>query len=383
MAEIDGLRFLAIAAVFYFHVHEWFRQFGSGPGLVPNTSDNFSQFLRHGYWGVQLFFVLSGFILGYPFARHYLQGKKKPTLKAFFLRRVTRLEPPYIVAMVICLVLAAIRLPGARSVLARHFLAGLAYAHGLVFHTMNNVNGVAWSLEVEIQFYILVPFLAYMFGLKNPVARRTLLTALVAVGTFLRPVLIAKVPWIHLTLLAQFQYFLLGLLVADLYVTGDLKLSPKVWDALGIGGLALLCATGAMTSIDQPYIPLMAVPLMFLIMLGALWGDAFKRVLSIGWVSIIGGMCYSIYLLHHPIQDLVLRATGRISFSSSYPVNFAIQSTLTAVATIAVCSVFFLLVEKPCMDKDWPAKLMARLQGRPVEVMPATALVETEAKARL
>ena len=92
--EIDGLRFIAIALVVLFHLaaqvsakshitftrHDWYA------GL-------FAIFER-GDIGVRIFFVISGFILGRPFARHYLLGHARPSLRSYYLRRITRLEPP-------------------------------------------------------------------------------------------------------------------------------------------------------------------------------------------------------------------------------------------------------------------------------------------------
>ena len=60
-----------------------------------------------GFRGVELFFVISGFILGLPFAAHYLKGAAPVSLRKYYLRRLTRLEPPYIVALLVLFILAA------------------------------------------------------------------------------------------------------------------------------------------------------------------------------------------------------------------------------------------------------------------------------------
>jgi peptidoglycan/LPS O-acetylase OafA/YrhL len=93
LPEVDGLRFLAIFSVVVI-MH------------IPNyLNDKFYhyQFIPQGYWknfsiagghGVGLFFVISGFILSLPFAKWRLNKGKKISLKNYYLRRVTRLEPP-------------------------------------------------------------------------------------------------------------------------------------------------------------------------------------------------------------------------------------------------------------------------------------------------
>ena len=93
--EIDGLRFLAISWIFLFHFNDYLataRHF--------NEASLLQTFFYNGYRGVELFFVISGFILSLPFAKYYLANGKKIRLKNYFLRRITRLEPPYFIIMI-------------------------------------------------------------------------------------------------------------------------------------------------------------------------------------------------------------------------------------------------------------------------------------------
>lgn len=92
--EIDGLRFVAILSVVLFHV----------PGQIPLGGPHTGLFwyvISNGKRGVELFFVISGFILAFPFASNILRGSKSVSLGSYFLRRVTRLEPPYIIAILV------------------------------------------------------------------------------------------------------------------------------------------------------------------------------------------------------------------------------------------------------------------------------------------
>ena len=84
--EVDGLRFIAIGSVVLYHIHAYCLQHGA---VVP-SSTWFSRLFINGQRGVQLFFVISGFILGLPFASHYLKGTPKIKVKSYFLRRLTR-----------------------------------------------------------------------------------------------------------------------------------------------------------------------------------------------------------------------------------------------------------------------------------------------------
>ena len=92
--EIDGLRFLAIFSVFLYHLAgDVLRH--SAAGFSETLQDNgifrVTQILN---FGVPLFFAISGFILSLPFASAHLNGAKQVSIKKYFWRRVTRLEPP-------------------------------------------------------------------------------------------------------------------------------------------------------------------------------------------------------------------------------------------------------------------------------------------------
>jgi peptidoglycan/LPS O-acetylase OafA/YrhL len=97
--EIDGLRCIALVAVLLFHMQGEIQRHQSF--VVQERYRLLHHMLDAGHRGVALFFTISGYILGRPFAAHYLQGKQRPSLKKYYLRRITRLEPPYILNLLI------------------------------------------------------------------------------------------------------------------------------------------------------------------------------------------------------------------------------------------------------------------------------------------
>jgi peptidoglycan/LPS O-acetylase OafA/YrhL len=186
--QIDGLRFIALVMVIAFHV--W--AIGSfHMGRPGDSSILLARCMATGSMGVQLFFVISGFILALPFARHYLQGAKKIRLREYFSRRLSRIEPPYLIQLAIVFCLTALVLRKVPSHLAQygsagwwgytwpHMLASVFYSSEFIYKDYPYPNIVLWSLEVEVSFYILAPLLACLFAISNRWGRRALIFLLI------------------------------------------------------------------------------------------------------------------------------------------------------------------------------------------------------------
>ena len=325
IAEVDGLRFVAIALVVLFHVHDYITtKFRIPAGNAANT-DWFDRFAATGHYGVHLFFIISGFVLALPFAQHQLGGRPPVKLRAYFIRRLTRLEPPYIIAM---LGFAAARAltDAAHAPLLPHLLASLGYVHNIVYGVGSTINVVAWSLEIEVQFYILAP-----------------------------------AAWVPLSVVGFLQFFLCGFLIADLFVT-DWKGKPShsmAWDVVSLIGWPLL----ALLWMQDAQYPAIFIALAFVLFCAAFRGTITSRVLGIPAVATIGGMCYSIYLLHFPLISIIGRHTLTIGSGSAQWVHLAIQTAIIVPPVLLVCGVYFALIERPCMERDWPQRLAARLRG--------------------
>ena len=98
--------------------------------------------------GVELFFAISGFILGVPFASHYISNAPKVKLKQYFLRRLTRLEPPYFLSLLVWMAAQWVSARRPVSDMLPHFAAHMVYLHNFIYGAFAGpVNGVAWSLE--------------------------------------------------------------------------------------------------------------------------------------------------------------------------------------------------------------------------------------------
>jgi peptidoglycan/LPS O-acetylase OafA/YrhL len=366
--QIDGLRFVAIASVVLFHIYAALER-GAVPIPIPLNGDLVKR-------GVELFFGISGFILGVPFASHYLLNAPKVNLKQYFLRRLTRLEPPYFLSLIACAAMQGVVGHRSLSSMAPHLLASSIYMHNLIFGAFPGaVNGVAWSLEIEVQFYVLVPLLALLFSISQARARRAIIAAVMLLAGLLSNRLYSSLHF-HASIAYYLAFFLAGFLVCDLYLTrGEWKPS-LLWDAIALGLWPLVWYMGR--NFGHVALPFVIV----LLYLGAFRGRICSAVFSNRVITDIGGMCYSIYLFHFMLIYGVKHLTASLHIGQNFWVYYALQSSMILPVVMLFCGVFFLLIERPCMDREWPRKLWRR--GRALVVSaPAPFTVPAEDVPRI
>ncbi len=235
--EIDGLRFFAIAGVVFCHVNN--DLIAARPGRYDLRGEEFWSWLfQNGSVGVHLFFVISGFVLALPFAEHYLCKTRRPTLGRYLLRRLTRLEPPYFANLAVFALLRLILLHESIHTTLPHLLASMFYVHNLVYRSSSTINQVAWSLEIEVQFYLLGPLMAKLFLVRGTHLRRLVIVGigcLFAVGQSLIPVGSVLYSYTQMSILYNIQFFLAGFLLVDIFlVTWKQQPARSVkWDILG------------------------------------------------------------------------------------------------------------------------------------------------------
>ena len=335
--EVDGIRFLAIFMVFLHHAFSVFGTiFGSGP-----VQRSFTDVLMgNGFKGIHIFFVLSGFILALPFIKWRESEGQKVSTKSYFLRRLIRLEPPYILSLLICVFMQWDPTHGPE--IWRHFFAAVFYSHNLIYGRFGNPNGVGWTLEIEAQFYILAPLIFQVFRLQKG-ARRLLLVTVAALFCMAQYFYAPATPSLYLYI----PYFLLGAAIADIYADGGL---PQLNGGWVLAAAALLYGLTWYLPILQSKEANLPFPFIVAALLFCIFNNnSLRRLFSLQAITIIGGMCYSIYLLHYPVLFFVGNITKVLYRGQGFWKNFAVQLPLYAIGVLVICSIYFLLVEKPFM----------------------------------
>lgn len=311
---INGLRGIAIVAVVWHHLFGLYFKSGSPIALAPNVTGSLF-FLSYGWIGVQLFFVLSGFVLYLPFARGRARLQTRADWLRFYHRRAGRLLPLYYLVALLCLTLNQMppvhdmRLP-----LELISIAGALFTfapHGF----QPNLNPPLWSLGVEIWFSILFPLVVLVFRRWGPV--RTILAATV-VSWISRGVGMAVIPGqpilpLTMGLTANLEIFALGMALAQAYVAGIRVRWPHL---VTLGGAATVAAALITAEAFRRWIE---IPFPDLVALGFAAMIAGLLSLESGWlraaftnrpVQVLGMMCFSLYVWHEPLLRHVFEANA-------------------------------------------------------------------------
>jgi peptidoglycan/LPS O-acetylase OafA/YrhL len=357
---LDGLRGLAAFGVLILHV--WMFSYGDAHRPPKGVLDLAIGELR---LGVQLFFVLSGFLLFRPFVAAALGDAKRPRLRRYALRRAARILPAYWAAVLASFLLLR-HLDHPMQVTAGQLPIFLLFAQNHFDATIKHLDPPMWTLAIEVSFYAGLPFI----GLAATRLARTrarllaLCGALVATGIACTA-LSALHAWpetVSTSLLLHLTEFGAGMAVAvarhgrpplttrtagTLLATGAaLVLANSMWHALTLGPQLTRSVVG-----DAPGIAGLAVLLAGIV--AAPWTI---RPLAAGPVRWLGTISFGVYLAHFPVI-LGLRHTGR------WPETFDHQLLAVSAITIAAATASWWLVERPAIR--WARRITTTPKPQP------------------
>ena len=357
LPELEGLRFLSLIQTSF--VHLLFISSMFLPASVDRWPELFPEAQLYGYHAFLLFFTISGFIIAMPFARAHLSGGPQPSLKSYYWRRVTRIEPPYLLNIILLFTYAVVFTAADFKTLLPHLLASLTYTHNLLYGNNSTINVVAWSLEIEVQFYLLAPLFCQIFRLRSRSLRRSLLVAsMLVVGALQWIVPVQDRVWDE-SIFRYLQYFFAGMLFTDLFASSEKSYSSRSgkWDLLALAIVPLLVILPRFHLISLLLYSFATIAFYIC----AFRGKHFNRVITWTPFCVVGVMCYSIYLYHvQVITYFARRWPAEWHFGSDFALNFALQCMILVPAALVVCGVHYVLIERPCMVRDWPQRLIAK-----------------------
>lgn len=302
--SLQSLRGVAALWVVLYHVQVYAVFVGAALLPLPGT--------RVGWLGVDLFFVLSAYLLGQPF----LDGRPPPT-RRFLVDRFLRVAPAYYAAFASAILLYVLFAPGAW--IPERAVWSLLFVQNFDFLNFLAVNPAFWSLAVELQFYLILPWMARLFrGRSWPLV----LAAFMAFSLAYRGLLYQQdAPWAlqleTFTLPSFFGHFALGLAACRLRIL-DHPVGSGVRRATFVTGVALVALPPALwIPAESIYFSATSLPADMLVRPIAACGFTLMvlATASGGWVAKalawrplqwLGGISYSLYLMHIPVQIVIL-----------------------------------------------------------------------------
>lgn len=349
--EIDGLRFIAIIAVLFSHFN---LQIVRLSGLDENFtySNPIPLFLELCGNGVSIFFCISAFILSIPFIKYYLYDGRKIELKKYYWRRVKRLEIPYLLVLIILLLFRILIQGEIWKAEMPHFFSSVFYSHNIIYGRRSTINPVAWTLEIEIQFYVLLPLIIQLFRIKQTTLRRCLIVFILLASGIIYAANDTFFIDAHLqySIFPYLSIFLLGMLMADIYLSNQKTFSNKnyFFDIGGIAGFLLIVYCAGDISFHMQCLEYTGYLLLFT---GVFKGIILNKVFTSNWIMAIGCMCYSIYLLHYALLYFITEKFTAFFLQNNYYKNLITQSVIVLPIVLICCSIFYLIVEKPLMSR--------------------------------
>lgn len=389
---VEGLRGVAALSVLTGHVMLYmFASPFAGSGLLALLMVALLQ-------GVTLFFVLSGYLLYRPFVANVVAGKGRPKVGAFYVNRLLRIYPGYIVVLLVAALIlgAAITAPTSPQAPSPAqdrtgyltdpllLVLNLLLLHGYVPAAQGTGLAVSWSLVPELAFYAVLPVL-WVLGrtLAGRAAGRgravvamivpaALLFAVGLIGrTVARNMYLANgvaneepirngSTWASVlahSLLAVGDLFALGMLVAVITTaltrTAHIRIARGfAWVLLPLGALATFPLRAAY--LDGPAWALAFAALLFLVVTPSegrlhriVTGTLQSRALEHA-----GLISYSLYLWHLPVIWTLLRFAPGLKFSS-LP-ELIVAYVVVLAATVALSEITFRFVERPALARKRP-----------------------------
>jgi peptidoglycan/LPS O-acetylase OafA/YrhL len=313
-AGLDALRGLSALGVLFWH-------YGAHFGVTPLAAW-FSPFYTAGLYLVDVFFVLSGFLLGTLYS--------EPSIwRAYLFKRITRLFPLHLMTLIVVAILqhGYTQVTGAGFIYIfndfRHFFLNLGLMQFVGFQKGFSFNGPAWSISVEWLVNLVFILLLWL-----PRLRGALSTSLVVVSAsflwFWGGRVIESSPlwsWLDPALMRGVFGFFTGVGLAGIMPSKPTL--SRLWDGIGLtAGVALIVFMNSrdlqqMKGLDFAVVGLV-VPAMIA---GFIHGDTLVKVSQWRGLVWLGGVSFSVYLWHFPIQifmGLIVASGTEIPFTSTW-----------------------------------------------------------------
>ena len=342
--EIDGLRSLAVISVIIYHA---------------NINIGNIQFLNGGFFGVDIFFVISGYLISFLIFKE-LSEKKIFSFSNFYKRRIRRIIPALLFVMMCSLPIGWIILPPSSFIsLSESILSSIGFVSNIYFH-FSGIEYDAWqglfvpllhnwSLSIEEQFYIIFPlFIIIVFNF----CKKYLLIFLIFcfVSSFLMHLMLNKnypsttFYFLH----TRIWELICGSLIAYYEIKLDHRNKNKILSQLmpiiGIGLIIFSIFFFDNKTFHPSFYTLIPVVGVALILWFSNKNDIVTKILSYRIFVAVGLISYSLYLWHYPLFSFAKNL--EIFYDNHY------GKFLLIIISIILSIITYYLIEQPARKSN-------------------------------
>jgi peptidoglycan/LPS O-acetylase OafA/YrhL len=368
LPPLTGLRFLAAFFVLVGHGTPMMLKLTPNPQLVINVTNCFLEV------GMELFFVLSGFVIHYNYA-DVGRLPRPQNLAKFYIARFARIYPLYLLFLTLQLVLngGALRALWFYLGLTQSWVYIIIRGVPLIGHLS---SAITWSISTEWFFYCLYPIVTWLLArTRYRLTAALVLTALALLGLVLAVFIFlhaqevdafAQAAWgkpgdffftwlIAFSPVGRLPPFLIGIATAHIFITRYHQPVGEAERRLGMVllTLALVCASSmcGAQSLGNPYVGLSALfvyslSIAVVIFCCARYRSLFSRILSVPLLIVCGDASYSIYLFHETILEMT-GVRGILPWTLFNVFYVGARFAAAVLITIAFSAVMYRVYEAP------------------------------------
>ena len=370
--SLDGVRALSIMLVSWFHLWElsWLTPYVKIENKILNSFGlyelNFHTLVRFGFTGVDFLILLSAVVNFLPYAKAIVYHKELPDTKEYYIKRAVRIIPSYYFCLITMLIISLAthnyKSPG---FLAKDFITHLTFT-GIFFkdvYTSTSLNGVLWTLQLEVLYYLLIPFIAKAFKRAPAITSGVMLTITLLSSKFMAASLVDALPYNNF-FITFIGFYACGLLIAVIYYTFEKNQFTNKYIYMG----AIICLIFSYltyegilqtfydkdrfhTQLSTRFILMLCISL--IIMSCMLLPDILQRILGNKIFKFISLISYNLFIWHQQVfrflrEYRIPKWTGDEYPNITGDRNWQIRYTiLSIIISILVALLVTYAIEKP------------------------------------
>ncbi len=314
--------------------------------ILVFKQDFFFNFFSFGGSGVDIFFVLSGFIITYTSIAGISQVSN---LLPFIRKRIVRIFPTYWITITLFLAIQA-ALPSFYKTHFNFHFSNLLSTY-LLFPGHFMVNGVSWTLTYELFFYFLFSFAFIIPNKKLAFYLGIIYSILIILVPLSGYTAYNKNVWISLLYFPMNVEFFMGVSIA-LFIS---KISARLSVPLIIIGSLLFLAAGIASNNGYQFLPnvfnrvlFFGIPA-FLIITGIVKLELSKKIAVHNILLTLGGASYSLYLIHLPLVAAFVRIIAKFNVHNNIVIHILLLIMVVAICCVSI--LFYKAIEQPVINR--------------------------------